>query len=165
MPQFTVASETVIEMNGVALLFAVIISMGTVFLFGLFPALQASRCNLADSMRDSGKGLSGSAGRTSVRSAVIVLEVALSFTLLFTAGLFVRSFMALRSVELGFQPDHVLWARLPLPPTRYKTAAQLTSFFQPLLLRSEIFARRCLRCRIQHTAAVWRVPQQRSSHW
>ena len=135
MPQFTVASETVIEMNGAALLFAVVISMATVFLFGLFPALQASRCNLADSMRDSGKGLSGSAGRTSVRNAVIVLEVALSFTLLFTAGLFVRSFMALRSVELGFQPDHVLWARLPLPPTRYKSAEQLTSFFQPLLLR------------------------------
>ena len=135
MPQFTVASETVIEMNGAVLLFAVIISMGTVFLFGLFPALQASRCNLADSMRDSGKGLSSSAGRTGVRNAVIVLEVALSFTLLFTAGLFVRSFMALRSVELGFQPDHVLWARLPLPPTRYQTAAQLTSFFQPLLLR------------------------------
>ena len=135
MPQFTVASETVIEMNGAVLLFAVIISMGTVFLFGLFPALQASRCNLADSMRDSGKGLSSSAGRTGVRNAVIVLEVALSFTLLFTAGLFVRSFMALRSVELGFQPDHVLWARLPLPPTRYQTSAQLTSFFQPLLLR------------------------------
>ena len=135
MPQFTVASETVIEMNAAALLFAVVMSMGTVFLFGLFPALQASRCNLADSMRDSGKGLSGSAGRTGVRNAVIVLEVALSFTLLFTAGLFVRSFMALRSVELGFQPDHVLWARLPLPPTRYKTAEQLTSFFQPLLLR------------------------------
>ena len=135
MPQFTVASETVIEMNGAVLLFAVIVSMGTVFLFGLFPALQASRCNLADSMRDSGKGLSSSAGRTGVRNAVIVLEVALSFTLLFTAGLFVRSFMALRSVELGFQPDHVLWARLPLPPTRYQTAAQLTSFFQPLLLR------------------------------
>jgi len=135
MPQFTVASETVIEMNATALLFAVIVSMGTVFLFGLFPALQASRCNLADSMRDSGKGLCGSAGRTSVRNAVIILEVALSFTLLFTAGLFVRSFMALRSVELGFQPDHVLWARLPLPPTRYQTAAQLTSFFRPLLLR------------------------------
>jgi putative ABC transport system permease protein len=135
MPQFTVASETVVEMNGAVLLFAVIVSIGTVFLFGLFPALQASRCNLADSMRDSGKGLSGSAGRTGVRNTVIVLEVALSFTLLFTAGLFVRSFMALRSVELGFQPDHVLWARLPLPPERYQTAAQLTSFFQPLLLR------------------------------
>jgi putative ABC transport system permease protein len=135
VPEFTFASETVIEMNRAVLLFAVIVSISTVFLFGLFPALQASRCNLADSMRDSGKGLVGSAGRTRVRNAVIVLEVALSFTLLFTAGLFVRSFMALRAVELGFQPDHILWARVPLPPTRYKTAAQLTSFFQPLLLR------------------------------
>ncbi len=135
MPQFTVASETVIEMNGTVLLFTVIVSMGTVFLFGLFPALQASRCNLSDSMRDSGKGLAVSGGRSGARNAVVVLEVSLSLTLLFTAGLFMRSFMALQTVELGFQSDHVLWARLPLPPTRYKTATQLTSFFQPLLLR------------------------------
>ncbi len=135
MPQFTVASETVIEMNAAVLLFAVLVGLGTVFLFGLFPALQASRCNLSDSMRDSGKGLAGSAGRTGVRNVVIVLEVALSLTLLFTAGLFVRSFLALQSVQLGFQSDHILWARLPLPPTRYKTSSQLTSFFQPLLLR------------------------------
>jgi len=135
MPQFTVASETVIEMNGAVLMFAIVVSMGTVLLFGLFPALQASRCDLTESLRDSGKGMGGSAGRSGLRNAVIVLEVALSLTLLFTAGLFVRSFMALQSIQLGFQADHVLTARLPLPPARYKTAAQLSSFFQPLLLR------------------------------
>jgi putative ABC transport system permease protein len=135
MPQFTVASETVIEMNGAVLLFAILVSIGTVSLFGLFPALQASRCDLTDSLRDTGKGLAGNIGRTGLRNAVIVLEVALSLALLFTAGLFVRSFMALQAVQLGFQADHVLTARLPLPPARYKTAAQLASFFQPLLLR------------------------------
>jgi len=135
IPDFTIASETVIEMNNAVLLFAVVVGIGTVFLFGLAPALQASRCNLNDSLRDTGKGVSGTAARAGLRNAVIVLEVALSLTLLFTAGLFVRSFIALQQVPLGLQVDHVLTARIPLPPERYKTAAQLTSFYRPLLAR------------------------------
>jgi len=135
MPGFTIASETVIEMNASVLLFAIAVGVGTVFLFGLAPALQASRGDLQDSLRDSGKGLSGTARRAGLRNAVIVLEVALSLTLLFTAGLFVRSFLALQDVHLGFQMDHVLSGRIPLPPQRYQNAAQLTSFFRPLLTR------------------------------
>src|SRR5882762_6457902 len=135
MPGFTIASETVIEMNASVLLFAIAVGVGTVFLFGLVPALEASRCNLQDSLRDSGKGLSGTAGRAGFRNAVIVLEVALSLTLLFTAGLFVRSFLALEEVRLGFQMDHVLSGRIPLPRQRYQTGSQLTSFFRPLLAR------------------------------
>jgi putative ABC transport system permease protein len=65
----------------------------------------------------------------------VVLEVALSLTLLVSAGLLMRSFIALREVHLGFAPDHVLVARLPLPVERYKTAEQVTSFYRPLLLR------------------------------
>jgi putative ABC transport system permease protein len=135
IPAFTIASETVIEMNWTVLLFASVIGIGTVFLFGLAPALQASRCDLHDSLRDTGKGVVGTAGRAGVRNAVIALEVALSLILLFTAGLFVRSFVALQQVSLGLQVDHVLTARIPLPPERYKTSAQLTSFYRPLLAR------------------------------
>jgi putative ABC transport system permease protein len=51
------------------------------------------------------------------------------------AGLLMRSFMALRGVQLGFRADHVLDARLPLPTDRYKTAAQVTAFYRPLLQR------------------------------
>ena len=118
MPHNTIASETVIEMNGAVLLFALVIGVATIFIFGLVPALQASHCDLQDSLRDSGKGLSGTAGHAKLRSAVIVLEVALSLTLLFTAGLFIRSFNALSHVALGFRIDHVLTARLPLPQER-----------------------------------------------
>ncbi len=135
MPGFTIASETVIEMNASVLFFAIVVGVGTVFVFGLVPALQASRCNLQDSLRDSGKGLSGTVGRAGLRNAVIVLEVALSLTLLFTAGLFVRSFRALQEVRLGFQMDHVLSGRIPLPRQRYQDAVQLTTFFRPLLAR------------------------------
>jgi putative ABC transport system permease protein len=135
IPDFTIASETVIEMNGAVLLFALVVGVGTVFLFGLVPALQASRCDLHDSLRDTGKGVGRTVGRSGLRNAVIVLEVALSLTLLFTAGLFVRSFVALQEVPLGLRIDHVLTARMPLPAARYKNAAQLTTFFRPLLAR------------------------------
>lgn len=56
MPDNTIASETVIAMNGAVLLFALVIGVATIFIFGLVPALQASRCDLQDSVRDSGKG-------------------------------------------------------------------------------------------------------------
>jgi putative ABC transport system permease protein len=135
IPEFTIASETVIEMNWTVLLFASVVGIATVFLFGLAPALQASRCDLHDSLRDTGKGVSGTVGRAGLRNALVVLEVALSLTLLFAAGLFARSFAALQEVPLGLQVDHVLTARMPLPTERYKTAAQLTSFYRPLLAR------------------------------
>ena len=135
MPDNTVASETVIEMNPTVLVFALVIGVGTIFIFGLVPALEASRCDLQDSLRDAGKGLSGTGSHARLRNSVIVLEVALSLTLLFTAGLFIRSFMALSRVPLGFGIDHILSARIPLPPNRYKTSAQIIAFYRPLLER------------------------------
>ena len=135
LPDFTIASETVIEMNLAVLVFALVTGVATVFIFGLVPALQASRCDLIESLRDAGKGLGGTGGRATMRNAVIILEVALSLTLLFSAGLFVRSFVALQHVPLGMQTDHVLTARIPLSPDRYKTGTQFSAFFRPLLER------------------------------
>jgi len=135
LPDFTIASETVIEMNGAVLVFALVVGICTVFLFGLAPSLKASRGNLEESLRDTGKGLSGVQGGAGARNIVVVAEVALCVTLLFTASLFVRSFVALQRVPLGLHTDHVLTARLPLPPERYKTGAQLNAFFRPLLTR------------------------------
>lgn len=135
MPDYTVASETVIEMNPAVLAFALVAGVATIFLFGLVPALRASRCDLQDSLRDAGKGLSGTAAHSGLRNSVVVFEIALSLTLLFTAGLFIRSFNALAHVPLGFRMDHVLSARIPLPPDRYKTSAQVEAFYRPLLER------------------------------
>jgi putative ABC transport system permease protein len=133
MPPFTIPSETVIEMNGWVLLFGIALAFATVVIFGLFPALQASRVDVQDALRGAGKGIGGTAAKSRLRNAVIVLEVALSIILLFTAGLFMRSFVAIQNVSLGWQPDHLLIGRLPLPSQRYKTGAQLVSFFEPLM--------------------------------
>jgi predicted permease len=70
-----------------------------------------------------------------VRDAIVVAEVAVSLTLLVGAGLLMRSFVALREVDLGLEPGNVLVARLPLPPERYQTVEQLKGFYRPLLDR------------------------------
>ncbi len=135
MPQEIIPAESVIRLNAPVLAFTLGVAALTALLFGLVPALQAARRDLNDPLRDSGKGVSGGFRHGRLRDAVVVLEVALSLTLLVAAGLLMRSFVALREVHLGLQPDHILVARLPLPQDRYKTADQVTGFFKPLLLR------------------------------
>ena len=135
VPPRTIPAEAVIRLNGTVLLFTLATAVGTALVFGLLPALQAVRRDLTEPLRDSGKGTSGGVQRGRLRDAIVVLEVALSLALLVGAGLLMRSFVALREVELGFEPDHVLGARLPLPPERYKTAQDLAGFYRPLLQR------------------------------
>ena len=135
IPPDIIPAESVIRMNGAVLLFTLAVAMLTALIFGLAPALQASRRNLNDSLRDSSKGTSGGSSHANIRNAVIVFEVALSLTLLIGAGLLMRSFAALHEVKLGLRPDHILVARLPLPQDRYKSAAQVAGFFRPLLQR------------------------------
>jgi putative ABC transport system permease protein len=135
IPPITIPAETEICLNWPVLGFAVGVSMLTPMIFGLVPALRAARKDLEKPLRDSGKGASGTARQGRLRDAVIVCEVALAFVLLVGAGLLMRSFVALREVGLGLQPDHVLVSRLPLPAERYQTAAQVTSFYRPLLGR------------------------------
>src|SRR6266404_2201130 len=135
MPQDIIPAEAVIRLNTPVLLFALGVGVMTALVFGLVPALKAARKDINDPLRDSGKGISGGFRHGKLRNAVVVLEVMLSLMLLVTAGLLMRSFVALRDVKLGLQPDHVLVARLPLPLDRYKTADQVAGFYRPLLQR------------------------------
>jgi putative ABC transport system permease protein len=135
IPPNIIPAESVIRMNGPVLLFTLAVAVLTALIFGLTPALRASRRNLNDALRDSSKGTSGGSSNSNIRNAVIVFEVALSLTLLIGAGLLMRSFAALHEVKLGLRPDHILVARLPLPQDRYKSAAQVAGFFRPLLQR------------------------------
>jgi putative ABC transport system permease protein len=135
MPQDFIPAEAVIELNAPVLVFTLLVAVLTALIFGLAPALQAARRDLNDPLRDSGKGVVGAFRSGRMRDAVVVMEVAVSLTLLVGAGLVMRSFVALREVHLGLQADHVFQTRLPLPEERYKTAAQIRGFFQPLLAR------------------------------
>jgi putative ABC transport system permease protein len=135
LPPDVIPAESVIELNPQVMAFTLVISVLTALIFGLAPALQATRRDLNDPLRDSGKGVTGGFRTGRMRDAIVVVEVAVSLTLLVGAGLVMRTFVALRELRLGLQADHVLQAHLPLPENRYKTAAQVSGFFQPLLAR------------------------------
>jgi predicted permease len=137
IPPRIIPAEAVIRLDGAVLAFTLAVGAATALVFGLVPALQAARRDINDPLRDSGKGTTGGFRRGHLRNAVVVLEVALSLALLVGAGLLMRSFVALREVGLGFEPDNILVARLPLPKDRYKTAEELAGFYRPLLARLE----------------------------
>ena len=107
----------------------------TAVVFGLVPALQPVKKNMADPLKDSGRGIVGGFRRGKLRSSLVVCEVALSLVLLAGAGLLIRNFVKLQTVDLGFDPNNVLVARLPLPREQYKTAAAKQQFFEALLPR------------------------------
>ena len=96
-----------VSLDPVVLAFTVLASVAAVLIFGLVPALRASRPDLAQVLRATGRtpALSGAAR---LRNAVIVAEVALSFVLLIGSGLMVRSFVSLMRVDPGFDPKGVL---------------------------------------------------------
>ncbi len=133
IPPRTIPAEAYIHMNVSVLLFALVAGFVTALVFGAAPALHATRRDLNDVLRDTGKGVSGGFRHARLRNGLIVGEVALSLALLTGAGLLMRSFFALQNVHLGADPSHVLVAVLPMPPARYKSAAQIEGFFRPLL--------------------------------
>ena len=91
----------------------------TGLLFGLAPALQASRLDLNERLKEGGRSGASGAGHNRIRSVMMVSEIALSFMLLVGAGLLIRSFMRLRDVSPGFNPANVLSVRVSLSGARY----------------------------------------------
>jgi predicted permease len=102
--------EVGLDLRVLAFTAAVAITTGVVF--GLVPAVTASRPDLNDALKN---GARGSVGRGQLRSALVVAEVALSLVLLVGAGLMVRSFMRLSAVDPGYKPEHALMLRASLP--------------------------------------------------
>jgi predicted permease len=103
--------------------------------FGVVPVLAASRTNVNRTLKEGGR--SGLPGRehNRIRSALVVVEVALAMVLLVGAGLLLRSFQRVLETDPGFQPEHVLTASLSLPDQQYKQDAQVRSFYQRLMER------------------------------
>ena len=108
-------------------------SMLTGILFGLAPALQSSRSDVQDAIRETGRGTSGSRRQSRFRQALIVVEVALSVVLLAGAGLLFRSFLRLQSVNTGFVSQHVLTARLTPSGTNYVNDADYAKFYNQVI--------------------------------
>ena len=137
IPEDLIPHEAQIRLNAPVLLFSLGMAVFTSLLFGLAPALQTSQKHLAEPLKESGRGVSGGFRRGRLRNTLVVVEVAMSLVLLSGAGLLIRSFIRLQTVDLGFNPDNILVARLPFPRGQYKTAAEKQRFFEQLLLRLE----------------------------
>ncbi len=100
--------------------FALALGIGSAILFGLFPALQASRPQLVDAIKEGGRsGIGGGKGQR-VRNGLVVAEVALALVLLAGSGLMLRSFLKLRATNIGIDPSHILTFRVGLPPPQFK---------------------------------------------
>ena len=104
-------------------------------MFGLFPALQTSRPNLNETLKDSGQRGSETSGRNRVGGLLIVSEIALSFILLAGAGLLIKSFLHLREIDPGFNPDNVLTMRLGAPWKNYEDNERRLQLFEQLINR------------------------------
>ena len=124
-----------IPIDGWVIGFAVLASLGTGLLFGLAPAMQSSRMNLGETLKESGRTESGGAQGRRFRNALTVAEVALSLMLLAAAGLMVQSFLKLVRTDPGFRSDHVLTMRIFLPSNKYQKSEQQLAFERAALER------------------------------
>jgi putative ABC transport system permease protein len=124
-PAGTIPRTQDIRMDTGVLLFTFGVALVTGLAFGLPPALVVTGRR---SIPSPGHGVRTTASRTRLRGGLVVAEVALALMLLTGAGLLLRSFQRLRSIDLGFHPEHVMSVTVDLPATTYRTAAAMQSF-------------------------------------
>jgi putative ABC transport system permease protein len=137
-----------IGVNRDVLVFSIVVSVISGILFGLAPALQSSRSNLNDALKESGRGATSGRGRT--RSALVVAEVGLSLILLIGSGLLVKSFVRLLRVDPGFDTSHLLVFNVGLPTS--SAPAQQDDFYRKVVERLQALPG------VQSASAVSRVP-------
>jgi putative ABC transport system permease protein len=116
------------------LAFSFSVSLLTGVLFGALPALQVSRIDLNQTLKEGGKGSAG-AGRRGLSRALVMAEVALAVIVLVGAGLLVRSMNKLVQVDPGFRADHLLSLKIELSQSRYQRDEQVRDFYQRLTRR------------------------------
>jgi putative ABC transport system permease protein len=132
-PQDTPLVDT-IQLNRIALLFTLGASLLSGILFGLAPALQASRTNFNASLKEGGRGGSG-VGHQIVRRVLVVCEVALSLVLLVGAGLMLRSFQRIQQTGPGLDPAGLVTMQVSLPDSQYKEDSQVRGYIDRILER------------------------------
>jgi putative ABC transport system permease protein len=120
-----------VGINLTVLAWTLTISLATGIIFGIAPALEATRLNLNEALNEGGKGAGGQSARSSrLRSVLVVTEVALALVLLVSAGLLVKSFARLRNIDTGFNPENVLTMVVRLAGAKYREDQQVVGFFR-----------------------------------
>jgi len=134
------------------LAFTLAVSLLTGVVFGLAPAVQSSKADLNEMLKEGGGKGSAGGGRGRVRSALVVSEVALALLLLIGAGLLIKSFMLLQQSDPGFDGRNVLTVRVPLPESKYSEPPKARAFYQSLLERVKALPE------VQHAAVTTSIP-------
>jgi putative ABC transport system permease protein len=124
-----------VGVDGRVLLFTFLVSVLTGLLFGLLPALQSSRTDLNETLKEGGRSGAGGARRQRIRNVLIISEVALALVLLVGAGLLLKSFTRLLSVDPGFDPKNVLTMNVSLPQAGYQEPPKRVNFYRETVQR------------------------------
>lgn len=127
-----------VSLNTTVLLFTTVVSILVGVLFGLAPALEASRINLVEALKESTRSVANRSGwRRRLRDGLVIAEIATCLALLVGAGLFLRTFAHMRSADIGVHPEDVLTMAIALPSTKYKALPDRRAFYDQLLARVE----------------------------
>ncbi len=124
-----------ISLDGRVLGFTMLTSLLTGVIFGLVPALQASKPDLNEALKEGSRGAGSGARGAGIRSTLVVIEIALSLVLLVGAGLLINSFLRLESTDPGFKAEGALMMRLSLSGERYAEGDSQAAFYKQLLDR------------------------------
>jgi len=133
--QFSLPNARVIDIDWRVLLFSLAITITTGVIFGLAPSWATAKTDLNESLKEGGLSTTTESGRRRMRNALVVSEMALALVLLTGAGLLVRTFLRLVSVDLGIDPANVVTMGLRLPDYKYSSARQQALFYRELLER------------------------------
>jgi len=130
----TIARLDEVSLDWRALGFTLGVSCLTGLLFGLAPALQVSTPDLQHTLKEGGRGFTGSRGQR-LRGLLVITEVALSLALLVGAGLLIRSFIRLQKVDLGFDPERLLTLRVEMSEDKARDLTRVSNFYQQVIDR------------------------------
>ncbi len=130
-----VASSWELSLDARVLIFTLAISLSAVLLFGLIPALQASKPDVQATLKEGGRTGTAGTARARVRRVFVVSEMALALVLLAGAGLMIKSFIEAFRTNPGFNPRQVLTAQVSLPSSRYGSPSKQATFFQQVTER------------------------------
>jgi len=133
IPPALIPAGVAIELNTTVLAFTLAASIFTGLVFGMAPALMATRTGVGEALKESARGSTGGGARQRFRQAMVVFEIALALVLLAGAGLMIENLRRLASMDLGFNPHNVLSLRLVLAPAEYD--AERAQRLQDELLR------------------------------
>ena len=134
IPAHYIGEESEIHASPIAFLMSLAVALLLGIILGTVPAVFISRRGVAANLGHT-RAAADDRGAGRVRALLVLSEMGLAFVVVTAAGLMVRTYRQLTSMDLGFQPDHVLTMRIPLPESKYPGGPEITGFFQELLPR------------------------------